>query len=113
MSARFRLTDIPPDISAAPLAEIASAADTCTDKRPDIDSADDILSMTDEEILAEIAADGEDPKQIAQEAKDIFERAIATCKKSRLAAAKDSPELEHRNLKNTHVRVTAKSGVKP
>lgn len=39
---------------------------------------DDILNMTDEEILAEVTADGEDPKQIAQETKDIFERAVAT-----------------------------------
>ena len=51
---------------------------------------DDILNMTDEEILAEVAADGEDPKQIAQETKDIFERAVATCGKSRLAAARKS-----------------------
>jgi predicted nucleic acid-binding Zn ribbon protein len=49
---------------------------------------DDILRMTDEEILAEVAADGEDPKQIAQEAKGIFERAVTICGKSRLAAAK-------------------------
>ena len=39
---------------------------------------DDILNMTDEEILAEVTTDGEDPKQIAQETKDIFERAVAT-----------------------------------
>ena len=45
---------------------------------------DDILNMTDEEILAEVTADGEDHKQIAQEIKDIFERAVATCGKSRL-----------------------------
>lgn len=51
---------------------------------------DDILSMTDEEILAEVAADGEDPKQITQEAKGIFERAVTTCGKSRLAAARKS-----------------------
>lgn len=51
---------------------------------------DDILGMTDEEILAEVTADGEDPKRIAQEAKDIFERAIMTCGKARLAAAKIS-----------------------
>ena len=37
---------------------------------------DDILRMTDEEILAEVVADGEDPKQIAQESKGIFERAV-------------------------------------
>ena len=36
---------------------------------------DDILGMTDDEIFAEVTADGEDPKQIAQETKDIFERA--------------------------------------
>lgn len=51
---------------------------------------DDILNMTDEEILAEVTADGEDPKQIAQETKDIFERAVASCGKSRLAAARKS-----------------------
>ena len=45
---------------------------------------DDILNMTDEEILAEVTADGEDPKQITQETKDIFECAVATCGKSRL-----------------------------
>lgn len=39
---------------------------------------DDILNMTDEEILAEVTADGEDPKQIAQETKDIFECAVAS-----------------------------------
>ena len=39
---------------------------------------DDILNMTDEEMLAEVTADGEDPKQIAQETKDIFERAVAS-----------------------------------
>ncbi len=49
---------------------------------------DDILRMTDEEILAEVVADGEDPKQITQEAKGIFERAVTICGKSRLAAAK-------------------------
>ena len=51
---------------------------------------DDILNMTDEEILAEVAADREDPKQIAQETEDIFERAVATCGKSRLTAARRS-----------------------
>ncbi len=39
---------------------------------------DDLLNMTDEEILAEVTADGEDPRQIAQETKDIFERVVAT-----------------------------------
>lgn len=51
---------------------------------------DDILNMTDEEMLAEVVADGEDPKRIAQETKDIFERAITTCGKARLAAARKS-----------------------
>ncbi|TXH10061.1 MAG: hypothetical protein E6R04_06415 [Spirochaetes bacterium] len=39
---------------------------------------DDILNMTDEEILADVIADGEDPKQIAQEAKGVFERALSS-----------------------------------
>lgn len=51
---------------------------------------DDILNMTDEEILAEVVADGEDTKRIAQETKDIFERAVVTCGKSRLATARKS-----------------------
>lgn len=51
---------------------------------------DDILNMTDEEILAEITADGEDLKQIAKESEDIFECAVTTCGKSRLATARQS-----------------------
>lgn len=39
---------------------------------------DDILNMTDEEILAEVDNDREELKQIAQETKDIFERAVAS-----------------------------------
>ena len=50
----------------------------------------DILNMTDEEILAEIAADGENPKQVAQETKDIFDRAVTACGKAKLAAARKS-----------------------
>jgi len=34
--------------------------------------------MTDEEILAEVANDREELKQIAQETKDIFECAVAS-----------------------------------
>lgn len=49
---------------------------------------DDILSMSDEEILAEVIADEDDPKQVAQETRDIFELAVMTCRKSKLAAAK-------------------------
>ncbi len=33
---------------------------------------DDILSMSDEEILAEVIADEDDPKQVAQETRDIW-----------------------------------------
>lgn len=51
---------------------------------------DDILNMTDDEILAEVAADGENPKQIAQETKDIFDRAVTACGKAKLAAARKS-----------------------
>lgn len=49
---------------------------------------DDILNMTDEEMLAEITADGENPERIAQDARDVFERAVMTCGKAKLAAAK-------------------------
>lgn len=49
---------------------------------------DDILNMTDEEMLAEITADEENPERIAQEARGIFERAVTTCGKAKLAAAK-------------------------
>jgi len=55
---------------------------------------DDILNMTDEEMLAEITADGENPERIAQEARDIFERAVMTCRKAKLAAAKKAVLLD-------------------
>ena len=49
---------------------------------------DDILSMTDEELLAEAKADGENPKEIAQATRNIFDRAVTSCGKTRLAVAK-------------------------
>lgn len=49
---------------------------------------DDILNMTDEEMLAEITADGENPERIAQDARNVFERAVMTCRKAKLTAAK-------------------------
>lgn len=49
---------------------------------------DDILNMTDEELLAEAKADGETPKEIAQASRNIFDRAVTSCGKTKLAAAK-------------------------
>lgn len=49
---------------------------------------DDILNMTDEEILAEVKADGDDPERVAQETRGIFERAIMNFGKLKLLAAK-------------------------
>ena len=49
---------------------------------------DDILSMSDEELLAEARADGDDPKELAQTVQNILDRAIATCGKAKLAMAK-------------------------
>lgn len=64
-----------------------------TKHRSDLDRlatslVDDILNMSDEELLAEVKADGEDPKQIAEVARGILERARTTSGKSKLAAAR-------------------------
>jgi hypothetical protein len=38
-----------------------------------------ILRMSDEEILAEVRAEGRDPEQIAREGRAIFERVLLIC----------------------------------
>jgi hypothetical protein len=40
---------------------------------------DRILRMSDEEILAEVIAEGRDPEQIAREGRAIFERVLLIC----------------------------------
>lgn len=40
-----------------------------------------LLAMTDEEIIAEIEAEGRDPNVVAEEVRGIFERAIAKWKR--------------------------------
>lgn len=49
---------------------------------------DDVLNMSDEELLAELQADSEDVKISSQMADDTLNRARATCGKAKLAAAK-------------------------
>lgn len=66
---------------------------------------DDILNMTDAELLAELQADGEDVKKYAQASQDAFDRARATCGKARLATAKkavlaDKQRIPERNKIN-------------
>ena len=57
---------------------------------------DDILEMTDEELLTEIKSDGQNPKEIAQSTRNIFDRAVTSCGKARLAIAKKAVLSEHR-----------------
>jgi len=51
---------------------------------------DEILSMSDDELLAEAKEDGEDLKAVAQSARNIFARAAMANGKSKLAAAKNA-----------------------
>ena len=67
--------------------------DTKIKNRSDLDRlatslVDEILNMSDEELLTEAKEDGEDPKIIAQAARNILEQASMTNNKNKLAEAK-------------------------
>lgn len=49
---------------------------------------EDILSMSDEEVLAEFREDGGDPEQHASEMRAMFENSLLTANKARMSAAK-------------------------
>ena len=51
---------------------------------------EDILDASDQDILAEIREDGGDPAAVAAGARALFEKAVATAAKARLAAAKQA-----------------------
>ncbi len=51
---------------------------------------EDILTASDDEILAEAREDYGDPAAVAAEVHEIYERAILLAKKNRLAAARDA-----------------------
>lgn len=49
---------------------------------------DDVLSISDADILAEFKADGGDPEQHASEMRALFERSVLASNKSKLTAAR-------------------------
>ena len=49
---------------------------------------DDILEISDEELLAEVLDDGDDPDEIAEDVRALFERTLQEEGKARLAAAR-------------------------
>lgn len=82
-----------------------------TNNRSDLDRlatslVDEILSMSDEELLAEAKENGEDPKLIAQVGRNILERASMVSGKNKLAAAKNA-------VQNMRLRATSVSNLEP
>jgi hypothetical protein len=49
---------------------------------------EDILTMSDDEIQAEVHEAGDDPEAVAAEVRALFEKTVIATKKARLAAAK-------------------------
>jgi hypothetical protein len=49
---------------------------------------EDILTMSDDEILAEVREAGDDPEAVAAEARALFEKTVVATQKARLTAAK-------------------------
>jgi hypothetical protein len=49
---------------------------------------EDILTMSDDEILAEVREAGDDPEAVAAEARALFEKTVIATKKARLVTAK-------------------------
>ncbi|MDX8128111.1 hypothetical protein QLH52_12520 [Methylomonas sp. OY6] len=82
-----------------------------TNNRSDLDRlatslVDEILSMSDEELLAEAKENGEDSKLIAQAGRNILERASMASGKSKLAAAKNA-------VQAMRLRATSVSNLEP
>lgn len=61
---------------------------------------DDLMSLSDEELRAEIAADHGDPAAFAGAARAVFNRAIATCGKDKLARAKAAVAVDRARRSN-------------
>jgi hypothetical protein len=58
---------------------------------------DDILAASDDSILAETKQDGGDPEAVAASMRALFEKAIATGGKARMAAAKAAVAADRRH----------------
>lgn len=67
------------------------------------DLVDDILSASDEEVLAEFRGSGDDPDQHAADMRALFEASVLAAKKRRLAQAKAGAQTQ-RETRNTTAR---------
>lgn len=67
------------------------------------DLVDDILSASDEEVLAEFRRSGDDPDQHAADMRALFEASVLAAKKRRLAQAKVGAAVR-RDTENTIAR---------